>query len=263
MTTEQRLERLEREVRRAKRWSHGLLVGLGVCLGAAVFGGWVWEPTMIAAQSSASVANEVHAKKFVLEDSKGEMRGMLGLVAGNPTLLMLDEKAEPRIGMYVKRDGPKMDLGADGGGVRLSLSVRNKGEPTLTMLDGRALVRARLNLGKQGPRLDLYDEMGEQRLGLALSKGPDPMGTVPLLAMHNRRGITSSSLMVVRNDPRLDLFDEKGDARVTLTVDKGPSLYMWGTQGTGVKKRAQLHVRKDGAGLRFLDKNGDPVWSAP
>jgi hypothetical protein len=39
MTTEERLENLERELARAKRRNRWLLTGLGLCLGASVF---VW-----------------------------------------------------------------------------------------------------------------------------------------------------------------------------------------------------------------------------
>jgi hypothetical protein len=78
MTTEERLEKLERELSRVKGRNRWLLAGVGLCLVSVVvvYGlGWAG----LTAHASEGAPKEVRATNFVLEDGEGKMRASLGM----------------------------------------------------------------------------------------------------------------------------------------------------------------------------------------
>ncbi len=109
MTTEERLEKLERELSRARRHNRWLLAGAALCLG---IGGLVWAfgPDTVVAQLDATTPNEVRASRLVIEDEDGTTRALLEATKGGTTLRLSDENGTLRIGLGAFGDGPALGL---------------------------------------------------------------------------------------------------------------------------------------------------------
>jgi len=57
----------------------------------------------------------MHANSFILKDSNGKPRAVLGLAKNMPLLCLYDEKEEPRVTVAVLSDGPHLILRDDKG----------------------------------------------------------------------------------------------------------------------------------------------------
>ncbi|MFA5864187.1 MAG: hypothetical protein WC975_05810 [Phycisphaerae bacterium] len=137
MTTEKRLEKLERELAEtkaglahAKRLARGLLAVMGLAVGTYLFAGVLMAKTA-SAQVGKSGLREVRATAFFLEDENGKVRARLTVDKVGPMLLLLDENGKFR---------------AELNGSRLLLRDENEKR------------RVALFVGKAGPVLGLFDE---------------------------------------------------------------------------------------------------------
>jgi hypothetical protein len=101
MTTEERLEKVETELKRA-RWNNRIFLAI-ILLAAAV---------MIA--GTAKRENIIKANKFILEDDKGVERATLSMLKFKdlvgPLLSLLDEKGRSSFSVIVDKDGPRLVL---------------------------------------------------------------------------------------------------------------------------------------------------------
>ncbi len=174
MTTEERLETLERELIRAKRRDRWLLVGIGL----AVMGGFLgWTGTAVTAhgQAPAQAQKEIRANAFILEDDKGQVRARLHLLFSGrrlPSLELLDEKGE--VGVRLSMFGPALVLSGANSESRAVLSVL--GDITmLNLVDASGNVRTELSVFNAGSSLKLSDAKGKVRatLGAAETETPD------------------------------------------------------------------------------------------
>lgn len=155
MTTEERLEKLERELGRAKRHNRCLLAGLAVCLG---IGGvaWAFRPEPARAQIVWTGVKEVRANRFILEDKQGKARAQLTVYSDGPRLSLFDQWGKVCA-----------ELAATEGGARLAL-FGQKGEAHATMSVGKYhMVTGMTIRGPKtgsatyyGPTLGLYDVQG-------------------------------------------------------------------------------------------------------
>ena len=112
MTTEERLEILERELARAKKWNLWVLASLSLAVGLFALG---WYFTGTTGRAAEEVVKEVRANKFTLVDAKGRSRAMLGLIEGGPGLALYDENGEVRVWLAVSKDGPGLSLADENG----------------------------------------------------------------------------------------------------------------------------------------------------
>lgn len=177
MTTEERLEKLERELaaaQRRNRWMLGggilFILGCMVCL-YTVMNGKIH-------------VNTISAKMLIVEDEKGEGRACLAGSKYGPTLLMYDENYE----------------------CRLDIGVTDFGGPHVYLRDEKGRNRAELSSAKDGPRLNLYDENGKNRATLVMFK------VGPGLVLMDEKGMTRAELAASKIGPRLTLFDENQKA---------------------------------------------------
>ena len=154
MTTEERLEKLERELTTTKRRNRWLLV---VVMLAVVELGLTWaltKTTVIAqAQVADAVPKAIRANRFILEGEKGEVRAVLGVIKDGPGLALYDEKGKPHALLSMTVDGSGLVLADANGKPRVSLSVIKDG-PTLSLNDTNG-PRVVLAMDKDGPTLFL------------------------------------------------------------------------------------------------------------
>ena len=160
MTTDERLERLERELTRTKRHNRWLLaIGGTVVLTlvlARVFSGGL---NTAQAQGKGSEKKVIIADQFVLKDERGKVRALLGMIEGWPALILSDEKSQMRAALSVKKDAPMLTLYDEKGKVCATLAVGKDGGTSLG-LDENGKLRASMSVFNNRPMLALFDEKG-------------------------------------------------------------------------------------------------------
>jgi hypothetical protein len=204
MTTEERLEKLERELTAAKCCNRRLLTIVALTIGGL---GLVWALTKTTsaayAQEVEAVQKVVRANRFVLVDEKGKECAVLRVDKDGPALGLYDESVEPRIVLGVNKDGPALGLYDENGKPRIGLVVLEK-ESQLSLSNEKGKSCVILGLDKDGPRLALSDENGNPRALLSVLKyGPS-------LAMWDKNRKGRALLIADEDGPRLDLSDENG-----------------------------------------------------
>ena len=146
MTTEERLEKVERELAAAKRQVRRLVIGGAVPLACVAILLAVWaRPT------------EVQARKFVLVDESGQTRALLAVDEDGPRLSLADENGKTRAELSVVKAGPALNLSDKNGNARAGLRVLKDG-PVLDMDNGNGKTRALLAVEEGGPAMRLYDQ---------------------------------------------------------------------------------------------------------
>ncbi len=152
MTTEERLERLERELTLAKRNNRWLLAAAGIVVLMLVLARtFSWTENTAQAQGKGSKPKVVAANEFVLEDEMGRRRAVLEAHKGRALLAMMDEN----------------------GKIRISLDALNS-EPGLSLFGEEFDVRAMFGIQEKDPGLVLWDESNNPRFVLALDKKLGP-----------------------------------------------------------------------------------------
>ncbi len=182
MTTEERLETLEKELARAKRRSRRLLAAVGLVAGAVAL---VWVVVGAGCNTQGGkVPTVIRAGRFQLVDENGSDRAVLTVDKDGPSLTLLDENGNDRALLYMFRED----------------------EPGLLLLDENGKTRARLHVDKDVPGLDLLDENGQPCAGLYVDED------VPALALADENGNDRAVLTVDKDGPSLTLLDENGEA---------------------------------------------------
>lgn len=131
MSTEARLERLEKELAAAKRRYRRLailVVGLAAA-GAAL--ALTWGSTASAQHAGDDT---IRAGAFIVEDEMGEARVVMGTSQDVSVLYVLDEAGNPRIALDVDENGPMISL-----------------------LDELGVTRFKVVVGEEGPSAQFFD----------------------------------------------------------------------------------------------------------
>lgn len=183
MTTEERLEKLEKELMRGRKFNRWLLAGLGLIIGAWIVG-WAPMSETATAQPTEAVSREIRARLFIIEDDKGRTRAMLGAFEDGSELQLSDENGKPRVVLIASKDESELQLQANGE-THAWMHVSNSGS-LLQLNDENGHYRLGLHVFKDGPKLDLCDETmtasGKPRIEIDASK----------------------------DDPKVQLYDAKG-----------------------------------------------------
>ncbi len=171
MTTEERLEVLEKELARTKsraRWSLigtalVIVAGIVFCITAYVHG---------KARPAGSAEREVRAGKFTLVNQDGTAQAVLHMTEDGPLLGLYDAQGKVRIGFTVTEAGPMLRLQDSRGNVRVSLAATTAGQG-LGVYDDQSIGRIGLTVTEAGPTLGLLDAQGNARIGLTVqTEGP-------------------------------------------------------------------------------------------
>src|SRR5262249_42663748 len=129
MTAEERLQTLEQELsRQRQRQLHFVILGL--C--------FVVLPWLLGARP-VQPQKEIHTNRFVLEDEKGNARGIFSMDKDGPRLDLLDQKGESCATLLVSEPlGPVLMLADASGNIRNVLSVNEKLGAALVLSDPAA-----------------------------------------------------------------------------------------------------------------------------
>ncbi|MFH1022139.1 MAG: hypothetical protein V1809_01980 [Planctomycetota bacterium] len=175
MTTEQRLESMERQLVCMKRFNRWLLVAVGL-----IVGGWGMlnvgglRPNIMAQAAEADGKTEkvIRANKFIVENEMGKVRAELSMNKEGPVFFLNDANDKPRITMGIQSEGATLNLCDENGIVRAMLCVK-KGESVLSMFNEEGNPRAGLTVSKDGPRLNMFGESNNATTTLEIrERGP-------------------------------------------------------------------------------------------
>ena len=126
MTTEERLESLERDFVRAKRRNRWVLAAVGLGALAWTVMGAARTPSL---ELGPGVPKVIRANCFVLEETNGRTRAVLFVGKEGPQLVLYDEKGKVRAELYVLRNKPALRLWSEDGKVRALLGAGEVREP--------------------------------------------------------------------------------------------------------------------------------------
>ena len=102
---------------------------------------WASAASVPSAEAQGAAGGRtVHANEFILEDERGTMRAVLGVIKDVPTLALYDAGAggKVRVMLAVNEDGPRLVLSDAAGIPRVNLVVAAKG-PMLILSDARGM----------------------------------------------------------------------------------------------------------------------------
>jgi hypothetical protein len=168
MTTEERLEKLEIGLVRAKRHNRLLLTVVIMVFGLLA----------IAATSDMSSREKIiEANRFNLLDENGKTRAFLATNKDGTLLAMVGSDGKRRVCLAVANDEPGLALYDADGKLRASLTLLKDG-PTLALSDDNGKPRDVLATNKDGPMLTLLDGNGKNRACLGINKTTTPDGKV-------------------------------------------------------------------------------------
>jgi len=166
MTTDERLEKLERELGRTKRYNRLLLVGVALVACVAGLRSTTYaRPDM---QDEVKTVKLIRTEKLEVVDGEGKVRVGLGVdKVGGPALWISDANEKNRVVLEVDKDG----------------------DPTLTLIDknGKSGIILIMN-GTVGPALHLFDNNGKPRVSLGVFKD-NIRGVAPRMIMLEPNGM--------------------------------------------------------------------------
>jgi len=159
MTTDERLEKLERELSRARTRFRWLVVGAGLCFMsvAVIYAYGQYRTTFLPRATEAS--KELHANNFVLEDANGKPRASLGMDGDGLELRLKYGNGNIGAALCLHDDKVVLSLSDNNGKPRAVLGLTQK-MPLLCLYDEREEPRATLAVLADGPHLVLRDEKG-------------------------------------------------------------------------------------------------------
>lgn len=164
-----RIYRLEHAQKRS-RWTHGLLVA-GLIGSLALSGAIVFDPGVVRGLSD--FGSEARARRFVLEDGDGNLRGLWQADDdGTVRLSIHDAAGRPRMNLVVLNDGaPGISFVDESDRRRVVLGLLPDQTSTLVFADGSGVPRAVLGTsGKGSANLLFADARGVSRVSMGLDE---------------------------------------------------------------------------------------------
>lgn len=166
-----RIALLERAQRRGRWTTRMLVVALAGSL--AMSGAIIFAPDLVGGVSD--LGTEVHARRFVLEDEDGNLRGLWQLdEEGTVRLSIHDVAGHPRMNLSVLQDGaPGISFVDEEDRRRVVVGLLPDQTSTLVFADRSGVPRTVLGVSSQGSANLLFaDAEGVSRVSLGL----DPSG---------------------------------------------------------------------------------------
>ncbi len=269
MTTEERLENLERELARAKRRNRRLLgqyasvsTVVGLALVAWVMAGTV-GPRTAKGQAEPKAVAETHQRLKRLMDLDFENMSLDNVLKYISKVMRLNIVIDPDVAAQgIDLPTRVLDLKVKGVSVESVLATILGADLGYKVEAGYILITTREKLQQNLPAVTHPVAAGAAVKEVRANR----------FVLVDENGRTGAMLSVDTDGPRLRLFDEQGRLRINLAVVKdGPRLHLTDKNG---KPRAQLGVGRtvspDGreitypeSSLRLFGPDQTVVWHAP
>jgi hypothetical protein len=161
----ERMEQIERENRRLRRFGTTMLVGMAVVIGVtlAVF--------LYSGSFGAGVAQNVTARQFTIRDAKGTSRGTWGVTEdGTVRFLLSDPSGRPRVRLSLLADGSSGLSFADSADRKLVVVGALPDQSTsFVMSDHQGVPRVVLGMSSNGSANVVFaDRDGATKAGLGV-----------------------------------------------------------------------------------------------
>jgi hypothetical protein len=180
MTTEERLEELQRQFARAKRqtlWMAAVGVAVAVGLGLALLGTWTKTTAIVHDQGAGDGPKVIRARGISLEDEDGKVRAMWAVPKEGPQMKLFDENEEMCALLTADKDGPRFTLCDQNNGKGLIQLMATSGGPCMILTGRDHKPRLMLSVAYDRPRLTLTDEKAQIRAALGARETTMPDGT--------------------------------------------------------------------------------------
>ncbi|MEI6563803.1 MAG: hypothetical protein WCO42_05790 [bacterium] len=267
---EQRLKRLEREVR-VFRWATALLAVAAISI-------IVMGVESIDDDKAIGRFRQIDTGHLVIRDADGQMRGWLGIAEGGPRLIFFDQAGQQRMGIGMTRQGePALAIFDPGQNERVVLGLM-EGWPGLVMRDPQGKKRNALFAREDWSSLVFYDRRETKRTGIGIygdasavnlsdDRGKDRVGITTdrkgsSLSFFDIGGRQRAALGMVREDePALAYFTHEGDLQAALSViNRAPTLNLYGTNKLEV---AMTVMATNVPRVELFGFERKLIWSAP
>jgi hypothetical protein len=173
-----RLSKLEAQNRRLKQGAAAILIALSA---------------LVLMAQSAPPSRIVEAQKFVLKDTKGNVRAWLGVIGEGSELILGNSNQQPRMSLEVSVDAADLHFfGSRKGGMTLGV---NSGEPAISLVGANGNGGAELSFAGNGPGLTLHDAKG-----LSTIVGATELNIPENAAAHQ---ISAASVMLLDKDKKV------------------------------------------------------------
>ncbi len=243
MTTEERLDKLERKYRLL------VLVGYGLAPVLAV--------AFLLDAPSQDVKDTISARQFIVIDENGTTRMRLSAPGPSYTGLVVYDffgKRRAILGVDEPEEGWGLKLFDKNEALRFWLEINDLG-PNLEMYDKEENLTLMLDSSEGSSIIGLVDKNQEPRVVLGLTE------TGPGVVLFDKDGNPQAELNSTETGSALLLYDKDGTDRAVLrSIESGPGLMLFDKDG---KTRVGLHSIESGSGIVLFDENGKPIWTSP
>ncbi len=157
-----------------EHWAIVIVVGVPFAISTA----YLWERTRLSGillRTGLPHCGTVEAEKFLLKDSSGKTRAVLGVTDCGPGLDFYDTSGALRASMGLLREMPGFTLSDKEGASMVQLTALADG-PHVVLYDANHQLRAAFDVLPKGPRLELYDREGNSRGKLTVVEGGAQFG---------------------------------------------------------------------------------------
>ena len=171
MTTEQRIENIERELIFTKRQNRMVLIGSCFLMGIFALM-WMNLGGLTPVSAQDVTPKVIRAQMFAVEDKDGKIRARLFMSSNGPVLNLCDKNNKAAAILSVPEDmpgdGPTLELRDANGKPRANLTVATNGAPALFLLDENNNSGVELVVSKDSRGLGLRDGKGKTGVSLML-----------------------------------------------------------------------------------------------
>ena len=203
-TTEERMETLEKQVRRQRRWN--IALGVVVVVGGLMAARNIQEvPDVIRAKSFEVVNDEGKVRIMMAHDSSSNESGVILVDNSGPRVALACDPRQSALQIYDKANVMRLDLGYVTGG-SVGMLVRDKNN------------RKRISLGS-----DLQSQFK------LVVNGPNEKSAVIVgnessgdcgISLNDKRGINRINTMITDSGAYHQHFDANGKWRITIGTTK-------------------------------------------
>jgi len=203
MTNEERMERIEKELKQARKINHGLFA---LMIGALAI-------VALGAAKETEKTEELRARKFILEDAGGRERGVFAVKDQGVEFNLLGTDKKPQVSLYADDSGQGLRLADATGRERVELRAEgNSARLFLSDADGKEHVQ--LETRNDQPGLVMVDANGRERIGLKVE------GATPVLSLTDMNGKQRIRLGMRDDFPNLTLAGAGGEPFWAAIPDK-------------------------------------------
>ncbi len=267
MTIEERLANMESQLKQLRKHNRALLGGIILVSLIATFPLILGVTASRAGAQAPGVLKEIAARKFSLDDGKGNLSAVLTANESGPFLALYDNKQKGRAALVVSENGPSLFLLDEEGNMRIIISIGKLG-PEVRINDKNGLPAAFLTTEGDESRLVLSEPTNKFSTIIKVNKAGANLSVARMTSLSDLRsfetsatsagitaGLYQSSFMPraqmawYESGPSFELYDAKNKTRFVAGCTSTQA-------SSGVE---QIYPESS---IILFDSNEKVIWSA-